>query len=129
MGRSLRFVATAILLVHLLWIAAVIFGTPFTRGRPVWTGLHLGSLIWGIIVEVAPVPCPLTLLEQHVEAMAGMATYQGSFLMHYLDRIIYPDLPWWLVATVGASICALNLGIYGWRFRRWRKMRAAHSLQ
>lgn len=129
MGRRLRFFAIAILMIHLLWIVAVIFGAPFTKGRPVWTGLHIGSLIWGIIVEVAPVSCPLTLLQQHFEAQAGMATYQGSFLMHYLNRIIYPNLPWWLVATVGASICALNLGIYGWRFCLWRKMRAAHSLR
>lgn len=101
----------------------MIFGAPFTRGRPVWTGLHLGSLIWGIIVEVAPVPCPLTLAEQHFEAMAGMATYQGSFLMHYLDAIIYPNLPYWVVGGVGVFICAVNLGIYGRRFVRWRKRR------
>ena len=109
--------AISILSIHLLWIAAVIFGAAFTRGRPVWSGLHIASLIWGIVVEVAPVPCPLTLAEQHFERLAGMQAYQGSFLMHYLDMIIYPNLPWWLVATVGAGICVLNLGIYGWRLR------------
>lgn len=124
----MRFVATAILLIHLLWIAAVIFGAPFTRGRPVWTGLHLGSLIWGIIVEVAPVPCPLTLAEQHFEVQAGMATYQGSFLMHYLDQIIYPNLPYWVVGGVGVFICAVNLAIYGRRFVKWRVRKAAQSL-
>ena len=113
----MRFLAIAILSIHLLWIAAVIIGAAFTRGRPVWSGLHIASLIWGIVVEVAPVPCPLTLGEQHFERLAGMQAYQGSFLMHYLDKIIYPNLPWWLVATVGAGICVLNLGIYGWRFR------------
>jgi hypothetical protein len=113
----MRLIAIAILSIHLLWIAAVIFGAAFTRGRPVWSGLHIASLIWGIVVEVAPVPCPLTLAEQHFERLAGMQAYQGSFLMHYLDMIIYPNLPWWLVATVGAGICVLNLGIYGWRLR------------
>ena len=120
----MRFVATLILSVHLLWIAAVIFGAAFTRGRPVWTALHLVSLIWGIVVEVAPVPCPLTMAEQHFEARAGMQAYQGSFLMHYLDRIVYPAIPWWVVGTVGVAVCALNLGVYMWRFWEWRKARA-----
>ncbi|HEV2463563.1 MAG TPA: DUF2784 domain-containing protein [Acidobacteriaceae bacterium] len=120
-------IATAILCIHLLWIAAVIIGAAFTRGRPVWTALHVASLLWGIIVEVLPITCPLTMAEQYFETRAGLPTYHGSFLMHYLDAIIYPNLPWWLVATVGVLICALNLGIYGWRFIVW--IRAKQTAQ
>ncbi len=112
-------IAIAILWIHIAWILAVIFGAFFTRGRPVWSTLHILCLVWGIIVEVGPWPCPLTLAEQYFEAKAGLHPYHGSFLLHYLDRIVYPNLPWWLVGAVGASICALNLGIYGWRFYRW----------
>lgn len=118
-------IATSILFIHLLWIAAVIVGAAFTRGRPVWTGLHIASLLWGIVIEVAPLTCPLTMAEQYFEVRAGIPTYHGSFLMHYLDAIIYPNLPWWLVATVGVLICALNLGIYGWRFIVWLKTKRA----
>lgn len=121
----MKFIALAILTTHTLWILAVIFGAFFTRGRPVWTTLHVVSLLWGIAVEVGPWPCPLTLMEQHFEALAGMRGYQGSFLLHYLDRLVYPNLPWWLVGSVGASICALNLGVYTWRFWRWRAARRA----
>lgn len=120
----MREIATAILCIHLLWIAAVIVGAAFTRGRPVWTTLHVVSLFWGIIVEVTPVTCPLTLAEQHFESLAGMPSYHGSFLMHYLDAIVYPNLPWWLVATVGVLICALNLVIYGRRFVAWQRGRS-----
>lgn len=115
----MKFIAIAFLWLHITWILAVIFGAPFTRGRPVWSALHVISLIWGIIVEVGPWPCPLTLAEQHFEALAGMQAYHGSFLLHYLDRVLYPNLPWWLVGTVGASVCALNLGIYARRLYRW----------
>lgn len=113
----MKFLAIAILLVHIVWILGVLFGAFFTRGRPVWSAVHILCLIWGIVVEVGPWPCPLTLAEQHFEALAGMQVYQGSFLLHYLDLVVYPNLPWWLVGTVGASLCALNLGIYGWRLR------------
>lgn len=125
----MKLIAIAVLSAHLLWIAAVILGAAFTRGRPVWTGLHIASLIWGIVVEVGPWPCPLTLAEQNFEARAGMQAYHGSFLMHYLDRIIYPNLPWWLIGSVGAAVCAFNLGIYVWRFREWRKRERAAALR
>jgi hypothetical protein len=120
----MKFVAIAILSAHLLWIVAVIFGAFFTRGRPVWSALHMVSLIWGILVEVFPLPCPLTMAEQFFEARAGVQAYQGSFLLHYVDRIVYPDIPWWVIGTVGASLCVLNLGIYAWRFWAWRRRRA-----
>ncbi len=124
----MKFVAIAILLLHVTWILAVIFGAFFTRGRPVWSVLHVACLIWGIVVEVVPsVWCPLTLAEQYFEGRAGWAAYQGSFLLHYVDKIVYPDVPWWLIATVGASICALNLGVYAWRFWRWASRRTAHA--
>jgi len=125
----MKFLAIAILSIHLLWILAVIFGAAFTRGRPVWSGLHVASLIWGIVVELAPISCPLTLAEQYLEVRAGMQPYEGSFLMHYLDKLIYPNLPWCIVATVGAAICVLNLAIYGRRFIRWRRAKAARSIE
>ncbi len=123
----MKFIALAILTAHTLWILAVIFGAFFTRGRPVWSALHVLCLFWGIIVEVGPWPCPLTLAEQHFETLAGIQAYQGSFLLHYLDRLVYPNLPWWLVGSVGATICALNLGIYTSRFWKWRTARRAAS--
>ena len=125
----MKFLAITILWLHITWILAVIFGAFFTRGRPVWSTLHVLCLLWGIIVEIGPWPCPLTLAEQYFEVHAGMAAYQGSFLLHYLDRIVYPNLPWWLVGSVGAGICALNLGIYAWRFRQaWLAKKAARPV-
>jgi hypothetical protein len=110
-------IAAAILTVavHGAWLALVIFGALWTRGRPVWSTVHILALLWGIAVEVGPWPCPLTLAEQYFENKAGWAAYQGSFLLHYLDAIVYPDLPEWIVTLVGAGLCCLNLGVYGWR--------------
>jgi len=124
----MKYVAIVILLLHVIWILGVIFGAFFTRGRPVWSVLHVVCLIWGIVVEVVPsVWCPLTLAEQYFETRAGWEAYQGSFLLHYVDKIVYPNVPWWLIATVGAGICVANLGVYAWRFWRWMSRRAAHA--
>ena len=107
--------ACLVLALHLAWLLLVIFGAVWTRGRPVWSVIHIVALFWGILVEVTPWPCPLTLAEQYFESRAGWSAYQGSFLLHYLDAIIYPSFPGWIVTIAGVAVCALNLGIYGWR--------------
>ncbi len=109
--------AILVLFVHLAWIALVIFGAIWTRGRPVFSALHILALLWGIVVEVSPWPCPLTLVEQYFESSAGEAAYHGSFLLHSLDAIVYPNFPDWVVTIAGVAVCVLNLTIYGWRFR------------
>jgi hypothetical protein len=90
----------------------------WTRGRPVWTTLHLLALLWGIIVELTPASCPLTVAETYFEARAGEVSYHGSFLLHYLDAIVYPNLPAWIVIAAGVTVCVFNLCIYA---RRWRR--------
>jgi protein-S-isoprenylcysteine O-methyltransferase Ste14 len=50
----------------------------------------------------------------------GFVAYQGSFLLHYLDAIVYPNLPSWIVTSVGVSVCVINLVIYAWRWRSHR---------
>jgi hypothetical protein len=116
-------VVILLLALHLIWLALVIFGALWTRGRPVWTALHMLALVWGIVVEVSPWPCPLTLAEEYFEARIGLPSYPGGFLLHYLDAIVYPKLPSWVVTSAGVAVCALNLGIYCWRFRKSTALR------
>jgi hypothetical protein len=117
-------VAVLILMVHLAWLALAIFGAFWTRGRPVCSALHILALLWGTVVEVSPWPCPLTLAEQHFESRAGPSAYQGGFLLHYLNAIVYPNLPDWIVTSAGVAVCALNLGVYCWRLRKARVLRS-----
>ena len=119
-------VAATILAVHLAWLALVVFGAFWTRSHPWLSLLHILALLWGIVVEVSPWPCPLTLAEQYFEARAGMPSYQGSFLLHSLDAIVYPNLPDWAVTSAGVAVCALNLAIYGWRFRKFPMLGRIH---
>src|SRR5213593_2518251 len=84
--------ATAVLFLHGLFILWVIFGALLVRSRPILRWLHLASLVWGILTELLPWPCPLTLLENWLEARAGVEPYEGGFLLHYLDRLFYPDV-------------------------------------
>src|SRR5215813_3781831 len=105
--------AVCVLVLHGLFILWVVFGAILTRSRPVLRWLHIPSLIWGILTELLPWPCPLTLLENWLEAKAGISPYQGGFLLHYLDKLIYPDISPIALTIGGVVVCVLNLAIYG----------------
>jgi hypothetical protein len=112
--------ATAVLFLHALFIVWVVFGAVLTRSRPLLRWLHIASLLWGILTELMPWPCPLTLLENWLEQKAGVTPYQGGFLLHYLDKLVYPDISATALTVAGVIVCAFNLAIYGrqaWRLR------------
>jgi hypothetical protein len=119
--------AGVVLAVHLLWILWVILGALLTRHRPLLAGFHILSLIYGIVIEVAPWPCPLTLAEEWLQGKAGITPYTGSFLVHYLDALVYPDVPQELLVWCAAAIVAFNLGVYGRRF--WRRRQPVNRTQ
>lgn len=106
--------AAAVLIVHALFILWVVCGGAFvTRVRPILRWMHVGCLIWGIFTELLPWPCPLTVLENWLEGKAGVEPYQGGFLLHYLDKLVYPDISPTTLTIAGVFLCAVNLSFYG----------------
>ena len=110
--------AAGVLLLHLLFILWVIFGAVVTRNRPLLRWFHITSLVYGILLEVLDWTCPLTPAENWLRSNAESFTYQGGFLLHYLDALVYPDIPPALLTLAGVAVCLLNLGVYAARFRR-----------
>jgi hypothetical protein len=105
--------ATVVLFLHALFIVWVIFGAFLTRSRPLLRWLHIASLVWGILIEFLPWPCPLTFLENWLEGNAGIQPYQGGFLLHYLDKLVYPDVSATALTVAGVIVCCVNLAFYG----------------
>lgn len=105
--------AVFVLIVHASFILWVVFGALLTRSRPILRWLHIACLIWGIFTELLPWPCPLTLLENWLEQKAGITPYQGGFLLHYLDKLVYPDIPATVLTVIGVLVCVLSLALYG----------------
>ena len=105
--------AICVLLLHALFIVWVVLGAFATGSRPILRWLHIASLVWGILTELMPWPCPLTVLENWLEAKAGVEPYQGGFLLHYLDKLVYPDISATVLTVGGVLVCVLNLALYG----------------
>ena len=113
--------AAAVLFLHALFIVWVVFGALLTRSHPILRWLHILSLMWGVLTELLPWPCPLTLLENWLEQKGGVEPYQGGFVLHYMDKLVYPNVSPTALTVAGVVVCVFNLAIYGrqaWRIRR-----------
>ena len=104
--RAWLLAADAVLLLHTLFVAFVIAGLilvlaggalswRWVRNR-LFRVLHLFAI--GIVVAQAwaGVICPLTTLEMSLRSKAGDAVYQGSFISHWLESILYYQAPAWV---------------------------------
>jgi len=119
MREACLLLSVVVLTLHLLFIFWVVGGALVTLRRPWLRRLHIACLIYGILIEVLPwPPCPLTLLENWLEARAGISPYHGSFLVHYLDATVYPDVPLAWLIPAAVAVCGFNLAIYVFRYRR-----------
>jgi hypothetical protein len=107
--------AASVLLLHGAYMAWVIFGAFFTRGRPRLAARHIATLVYGVIIEIFDFWCPLTALEGWLETRGNVPAYGGSFLLHYLDAVVYPDIPPNVLVGGAIAVCIVNLGIYARR--------------
>lgn len=58
--------------------------------------------------------CPLTTLEMALRDRAGDATYAGSFVGHWLGRLLYFDAPMWAFAVAYTVFGLLIAGSWWW---------------
>lgn len=114
-----RVAADAVLLLHLAFIAFVMFGALLAL-RWHWFALfHVPAAAWGFFVELTGRICPLTVIENDFRARAGASGYADSFVEHYLLKVIYPDgLTGALQTALALLILVVNGAIYGWLIHR-----------
>jgi hypothetical protein len=117
--------AATVLLAHAAFVLFVVLGGLLVlRWRGVvW--LHVPAAIWGVVLEVMDLGCPLTPLENWLRAQAGNAGYAGGFIDHYLLPVLYPaELTRAVQLALGAFALAVNVLIY-WKIVAPRARRPA----
>ena len=67
---------------------------------------HLGAIAVVVAEVWLGITCPLTTLEMGLRTQARATTYSGSFIEHWVQRILYYDVPSW-VFVLGYSLFGL----------------------
>ncbi len=121
-----RLLATAVVLVHMAFVAFVVLGGLLALRWPRVAWVHLPVALWGAGIALVGWICPLTPFENWLRVQAGDAPYTTGFLEHHLLPILYPvRLTRTLQIATGAFVIALNALVY-WRvFRRAARSRAS----
>ncbi|RZA33068.1 MAG: DUF2784 domain-containing protein [Lysobacteraceae bacterium] len=118
----LRFIADAVLLVHLAFILFVVFGALLVARWPRLLPLHLAAAAWGVGIEVLGGICPLTHVENRMRFLAGESGYGGGFIDHYLLPLIYPgEMTRGLQLGLAAAVVMINVLLYARIVHRRRR--------
>lgn len=120
-----QILADAVLAVHVAIVVFVVGGLLLILlgnrlgwqwvNRPWFRYLHVMAI--GVVVLQAwlGVLCPLTTLEMWLRAEAGEAGYTGSFVQHWLQRLLYYEAPPW-VFIAAYSLFGLAVLFAWWKF-------------
>lgn len=97
-----KILADIIVIIHFIWILFMLWGFILTvRGffkkeffdRWLFRILHLFGIAYVSLLAMMGKYCPLTLWENVLRAKYDLdLTYPGSFMIHYAERLVYPDI-------------------------------------
>ena len=108
-----RLLADLAVLIHFLWILFLIFGAIWGRRHLLIKVLHLAGLAFAFVLHLFSLVCPLTHVEIYFRSLADpSAAYGGSFIVHYMDRLIYISLPPVFLLILTVALCTFNLLVY-----------------
>lgn len=99
----MRSLATFVLVLHFLWILAVLLPVPLIiwggfRGaafvkNPWFRYTHASMMALVLVLAIVQIECPLTSLEKYFLAVAGDVPYAGEFIETWVRKIIFFDIP------------------------------------
>ena len=116
--------ADALLALHVLFVAFVIFGLVFilvgklrhwSWVRNAWfRTAHLAAIAIVVLQSWFGMICPLTTWEMALRRRAGDVVYSGTFISHWLESIQYYRAPAWVFAVCYTVFGALVLVSWFW---------------
>jgi len=111
--------ADTILVLHFLFVIFVVAGLGLIGlgGWLNWAWVHKRWFRLAHLAAIAIVVaqawlgqiCPLTTLEMWLRSEAGEAAYQGSFIQHWVSRLLYYRAPPWVFGLAYTVFGALVL--------------------
>jgi polyferredoxin len=120
-----QFLADAVLTLHVGLVVFVVGGlAAIVAGnlsgwrwvnRLWWRSAHLAAI--AVVAGEAwfGAACPITVLEMALRSRARESTYGGSFVEHWLQRLLYYEAPPWVFVLAYSLFALAVLGAW-WRW-------------
>jgi len=117
-----RIAANLVLLAHFAFVLIAVFGAVGVLIHPAWAWIHVPTVLWSSVVNLAGWTCPLTPMENRLRVSGYGNRYEGGFVHHYIGPLVYPGgMPRRLELVAGISVVAWNgllyAGLYWWFLR------------
>lgn len=117
-----RIAADITVLLHLLWIIFLMFGALIGRRFQRVKRIHIGGIAFAVVIQIFGWYCPLTHLEVWLRRMHDPSqSYTDSFIIHYIEKIVYIDLNPKIIFTLTILLAVISLWFY--RLVKFRKPR------
>ena len=109
----LKILADIVVLTHFLWILLLFFGAFLGRRNKALKIFHLSGLSFAFVIQIFDWYCPLTYLEIWLRSKHDPGLiYAGSFIIHYVEGIVYMELSHYLVLIFTIFLIGFNIWFY-----------------
>jgi hypothetical protein len=110
---SYRILADIVVCIHFVWIVFLFVGGVWGRRRMWLRIIHWAGLALALVIQVFDWYCPLTHLEAWLRSHHDPSLqYSGSFIVYYLEKVLYLDLSRNVVLLFTFILLALNAWLY-----------------
>ncbi len=108
-----RLAADGVVLVHFLWIVFLIIGAFIGRKYQAVKIFHITGLCFAVIMQIFGWYCPLTYLEIWLRQKHDPSlSYSGSFIIHYIEKIVYIELSPWIIFILTLILVSISAYLY-----------------
>jgi asparagine N-glycosylation enzyme membrane subunit Stt3 len=117
-----KILADTVLLIHFAFVFFAVFGGISVLYKRSLAWFHIPVVLWSSVINLGGWICPLTPLENYFRSQAGRAGYEGGFVQHYIESLVYPGgMPRNFELIAGISILAWNGLVYLFVLLYWKQ--------
>lgn len=110
---SYKILADSIVAVHFLWIVFLLLGAFWGAKNKTVKVFHISGFAFAFVIQIFGWYCPLTYLESWLRSRYNPGlTYTGSFIIHYVEELVYIDVSRTLIFFFTVLICGFNVWLY-----------------
>ena len=115
---------TVILALHFGYLAYLVLGGFLAWRWPTAFFVHVFACVWGVLIVLSLVDCPLTFAEHWAREKAGQTPTTAGFIDRYLTNAMYPAE---YVEEIRLAIALVVLVSWVGTFVLWRRRRVARA--